>query len=650
MPSFFKLLSRFRKDERGVFGVIFGLLAVVLVALAGCVVDFSYMQTIRSRAQNALDASALALQSKMSTLTEDQIKTQAQSLMTERLADSTVTATVLSATKNISGGTLNLKAYISVPTIFVQLVGVRKLDAQLQSEVTQNSSNLEVALVLDNTGSMAATYDRHGNMTSNKIGNLISATNTLIGLLVNDLQPPAAQTYSKMGLVPFAYGVNVGATLAPQVRGPVTDAAGKAISGISWIKTSGGPYTITAITNATTASITVNSKTTGFAKDDTILIYGSSSMTSLIGTPYTISSNPTISGNNTTFTIAVDTCAANWRGNCTFGSFVNDSTAKVAECANSSCDVVVTTSAAHGFTNGKYVHFENIGGMTGINGNTYSVSSVTTNTMTLPGSAGGGGSYTYTASTGNAYCTDYQCPWYRFANKGGGYSVLPVTNCVTERTVSGHQYDDSLAGAGNYVGYMYPENLTDCVAQSIVPLTSNKTTLTNTVNAMTAAGSTAGQIGLAWGWYIVSPNFNSLWPSSTAAAYHAVNTIKAVVLMTDGQFNAQYYNGVMGKDSLNADNASIAVNSSNGDSTTQATTLCTNIKASGGPNDNTQLFTVGFDISDNSTASTAARTFLDGCATDDAHFYLAVDDDDGASLTAAFQAIAKNLSDLRLSK
>ena len=224
-----------------------------------------------------------------------------------------------------------------------------------------------------------------------------------------------------------------------------------------------------------------------------------------------------------------------------------------------------------------------------------------------------------------------------------------MTNCVTER-IGTHKYDDTLASSPNYVGYMYPETTDNCVSQQIVPLTSSKDTLTTTVNAMTAAGSTAGQIGLAWAWYLIDANFNSLWPSNTAAAYHAVNTIKAVILMTDGQFNAQYYNGVIAQDSDNANGNSIAHDSSNGDSTAQALSLCTAIKATGGPNDNTQLFTVGFDIGDSSTASKAARTFLNSCATDDPHFYLAVTDDDGASLTAAFKAIAKNLSNLRLSK
>ena len=62
MRRFTDLLKRFRRDERGAFLVLFAVLAIVLIATSGAVVDFTYMQTARTRAQTALDAAALALQ------------------------------------------------------------------------------------------------------------------------------------------------------------------------------------------------------------------------------------------------------------------------------------------------------------------------------------------------------------------------------------------------------------------------------------------------------------------------------------------------------------------------------------------------------------------------------------------------------------
>src|SRR3569623_2604759 len=115
------LLKRFHRDERGAFLVIFAVIALVLIATSGAVVDFTYMQTARSRAQNALDAAALALQAKMTTLTTDQLKAKAKDMMDARLGDSAITAKVNAATPATTTGKLPLQAQVQVPTAFNQL-------------------------------------------------------------------------------------------------------------------------------------------------------------------------------------------------------------------------------------------------------------------------------------------------------------------------------------------------------------------------------------------------------------------------------------------------------------------------------------------------------------------------------------------------
>ena len=65
-----------------------GALAVVLIAVAGSVVDFTYMQTARTRAQTAIDSAALALQTRIGIDNVSTLTTKAQSLITERLGDS----------------------------------------------------------------------------------------------------------------------------------------------------------------------------------------------------------------------------------------------------------------------------------------------------------------------------------------------------------------------------------------------------------------------------------------------------------------------------------------------------------------------------------------------------------------------------------
>jgi hypothetical protein len=413
----------------------------------------------------------------------------------------------------------------------------------------------------------------------------------------------------------------------------VTGAAGKNITAAKWAAAS--PVTITGISNASNAVVTTSGNS-GLVDNDWVYISGVKRMTQVNNQAYKIT---TVSG--TKFKLNVS--SSSW------STFQSGSNPQMTKCTTSSCDVTVTANS-HGFSSNDWVHVENVGGLTGLNGETYQVTKADSNNLVLLGSlAGGGGTFT---SGGQVYCTLYTCPYYRFATNGGSFNTFELTNCVTERTGS-YAYTDRLAGPGAYAGYLYPSDPSKCVSQSIVPLTSNKTTLTAVANGMVASGSTAGHIGLAWAWYLIAPNFNSLWPSNTAGAYGGTRVIKAVILMTDGQFNTQYYNGVIAKDSDNNDGSNnnvINQNSLNGESQAQAESLCTAIKATGGPDHNTILFTVGFDIGSTSTVDVNSRAFLKSCATDNAHFYLAVNDADGSSLTAAFKSIAQNLSELRLSK
>jgi len=46
-------------------------------------------------------------------------------------------------------------------------------------------------------------------------------------------------------------------------------------------------------------------------------------------------------------------------------------------------------------------------------------------------------------------------------------------------------------------------------------LSTDKTTLKSKIAGLVAKGSTGGQLGVAWGWYMLSPNFGYLWPSAS---------------------------------------------------------------------------------------------------------------------------------------
>ena len=626
MRNFLFLLKKFRGDERGAFLVIFGILAIVLVATAGAVIDFTTIEQARTRAQDARDSTALGLQPTIykTGVTAATIKATAQSLVEERLGGSYVSATIDTAEIDQDEGMLRLSASITVPMNFVSLVGINSMTARLVSQARSGTAaNVEVALVLDLTLSMQGS----------RITALKAATKDLIDVIVRDAQPPAVPTYSKAALVPYAMGVNVG-SYANSVRGPVV--APKAIDGATWVN--GSSRTIAAINKANPARIET-SVAHGFSTGDWVYISGISGggFTTLNGKKFQITVD---AGNNKRFTLN-NTSSSSYNGSYTANS------GTVRRCFDSSCAVQVT-STGHGFSNGDKVFVTGVSGMTQINNSAtssnnlvHTVKSRTTNTFLLEGTDGP--SYgTYSSSTNDfIYCTKAGdgCRYHYFRSANNNWRLFEINNCATERTGI-YALTDTAPSAG-YVGRNYRYQGSNCIGAQIVPLSTNKATLKAAVDGFSVDGSTAGHIGLAWGWYMVSPNFGYLWPSDAnrPAAYETEDLLKIVVLMTDGEFNTAYCNGVMSKDSESFSGTAYErenCNATNGGPVTQAKNLCQAMKGAG-----IIVYTVGFDIAGDT------EQMMQECATSSAHAYL-VSDEDG--LKKAFTQIGGSISKLRLAE
>ena len=215
-----------------------------------------------------------------------------------------------------------------------------------------------------------------------------------------------------------------------------------------------------------------------------------------------------------------------------------------------------------------------------------------------------------------------------------GSTSYPISNvCVTER-LGTQRYTDS-SPTSDPVGRYYSQYGTQSgtgkcpTANAVLPLTNDKTALKNLISQFSAGGTTAGHLGTAWAWYMLSPNFNSIWNSGQgqAAPYSDLTTLtakgkpklrKIAVLMTDGDYNTEYCNGL-------SDNQ-VNCTANNGDSQPQALSLCTAMKAKG-----IEVYTIGAQV------STAAKAFLKLCATDESHYY---DATDGTKMQQAFIDIA----------
>ncbi|MBU1211797.1 MAG: hypothetical protein KJ587_11055 [Alphaproteobacteria bacterium] len=213
---------------------------------------------------------------------------------------------------------------------------------------------------------------------------------------------------------------------------------------------------------------------------------------------------------------------------------------------------------------------------------------------------------------------------YRFKDRGNDRRTYNLTDCVTERN-GNHRFTDDAPGPGRWINPMYSSS-GDCKpTQTLIPMTTDHAQLQTVIDGLQASGGTAGHLGTAWGWYMLSPKWQSVWPES--AQPEVVNDdelIKATIIMTDGDYNTEYCHGV--------NDSTINCNSPNGTSKAQAEELCSRMREAG-----VVVYTIGFGIASGSSQ----ETLLKGCATDDTKWFFPYD---GDQLRAAFQTIGKQLS------
>jgi Flp pilus assembly protein TadG len=180
------------------------------------------------------------------------------------------------------------------------------------------------------------------------------------------------------------------------------------------------------------------------------------------------------------------------------------------------------------------------------------------------------------------------------------------------------------SGATGYGVGAYEGRHGTCQASGPVPLTDDKDALNAHVNGLVAEGGTAGHLGIAWGWYLLSPNWSGIWPEeSEPRLYGAERTSKFLILMTDGDFNIEHP-------------------TASRNSFQQSMDLCDQMKML--PS-NIQIFAVGFQVPSGVQRTGDGRTILEYCATSPGHAFSA---DNGEELTEAYRTIARTISDLRL--
>lgn len=191
-------IKRLMRDRRGAIAPVFAMMALPMTMVAGFSIDLSRAYMGHAKLQQAVDATALALAHQPVGTPLATLTTQAQTWINADLHD---TDLALPATVNVtlSNGQLVLDAKTHEPAILSSLVGLNQFNMDASATTKWGLNHVEVALVLDNTGSMSQ---------NNKLPTLTSSAQSLVSTLL--AQAGADPNAVKISIVPFSMTVNVG--------------------------------------------------------------------------------------------------------------------------------------------------------------------------------------------------------------------------------------------------------------------------------------------------------------------------------------------------------------------------------------------------------------------------------------------------------
>lgn len=195
LKNFRELLLRYKKKTDGATAVLAGLTLPVLVGAVGLSVDMSMAYLVKTRLSHALDAAALAAAAAGKT-GADLNDVVERFFNANYPADKIGMAYDLQVTE--ADGQIYVSARADYDTYFMDVLGVGEITVDSDATVVREVRGLEVALVLDVTGSMS---------TNDNIGAMKTASHNFLDILYASASD---QDAVKVALVPYSTSVNVG--------------------------------------------------------------------------------------------------------------------------------------------------------------------------------------------------------------------------------------------------------------------------------------------------------------------------------------------------------------------------------------------------------------------------------------------------------
>lgn len=222
------LLSRFRNDASGTTAVLFGFVAIPLIGIAGACVDYARASSARTSLNAAVDSAALMVARDATKLTDAQLTTRAEAMIRANLAgNSDARLATYTVAIDRTARTVNVRATTDVETTLTRVIGFDTIPVSSTAQSAWGTNKVELALVLDNTGSMAA---------SNKLTELKKASLDLLKIMKEASTEP---DQIRVSVVPFATQVRLPTTYkdSPWLRYDLTKGSGwnkKTITKATW--------------------------------------------------------------------------------------------------------------------------------------------------------------------------------------------------------------------------------------------------------------------------------------------------------------------------------------------------------------------------------------------------------------------------------
>lgn len=185
-------------DQRGNIGMLVAIGAAALIGSAGIAVDSLLAYSAQSQMQKALDAAGLAAGK---IVQETNVKPEAEKIFKANFpaGENMVELKSFDVTPSTSGDSLKLKASAEYQTRLMRVFGHDTVTVSAESSIQRAVRQMELVLVMDNTGSMKS---------DDKIGAMKTAARDLVNLIYGE-----AETHPNLwvGLVPYSATVNIGA-------------------------------------------------------------------------------------------------------------------------------------------------------------------------------------------------------------------------------------------------------------------------------------------------------------------------------------------------------------------------------------------------------------------------------------------------------